>query len=1647
MSAKLHIAGIPSSTTKEELNHLLSRWSTRIQWRSCHAPAKGFLSIEVELDSEEAAINAAEALNRIGLNGVALRAGVIGASYKQTIRTLALQNDTRLEMPVVPRSSGDLHAESVPARSWSPPVERNEVPQFRLNGKVYLGELPCERAVVRVAQPESAPVRSTATNSDLCAASATRAVARNAVIDLQNLDRLCPTLIAPLAAYVQEIIRLQRAPEISPSDLRGMIEKLSRFFVVVFCSALTEKDRQSEALRRYISGFNESRATLLDAGAGQAVQIAGRLVREIDGRGSPPWISRALNWWKDTDQILTDINRKCNPGLHVSLADSEVTIRPLLAGLNEQLSALGSLRLALFAIHGQEHVILIGSSSQDWEPIKHIAGDDEICLSPFLTVLPNEKCLLVFQGRNREGPGYQFLKLGGGQPLRVGGFPIARSDRELSDTIDKRFPISQWQRRFAAFDNWKANSEAIWNSQDYGFNDLREQFPRKLYGRNRDLSNIRNFVNQDVKKLHLISIEGPQDIGKSAIMWTLSNGFPLRYSASYFFRERDRRCSLQSFVDAISIAFGKRFHVPIKHTSLDDLLSQLVELCKKSGASQNTRQAPLIFVDGLDVLRSQRPADLVKLLDAMRTFQDITWVCGTQPIPEVSQLLGEATACRVRYTLAPLSIESREQFLREELKKMSHPLSDSDTWIKEVAEKPDAGLPQFIRAVLDGLRTCPDYRDPREVPRYLDEHWNRSIDRLRQNFLVLRIFALLSVALAPLGIRDIAQIIGEQEVGTIRDAIEGFRGYFEEKEEGWSITPPSLRQFARTCKVGDIRIARASAARELIAWALEWQNHETSYPLEFLPDHLDEENHREQLRRLAFRDDFLAQQRVRFPHSPSLPIRTLHLALKATIRDQLFQQMFALALRCAEETTDASRVDLLAREFRQLNFLRVSHAAELLDEEQEQTLWKLLASICAMRSGDTAAARQIASQVRIRRSGSGAHEKYERPIAVLLGILESAAAEQGLKFETIVSNLAEKLLGINGIQAFFSSLAAVNNIEEFESLLPSSEPQRLRAVRGLANALARRKLANELISLAEGERTDDVLVTGAVACAGVGEFALAERLSRRISSPSRGRVASVTIAAEASLMGCSSQQTAVWLEAALRNPVVCLDGQSCTQLYALITTLAGAEENASNMHTVTAMLTQLGIIQAKYGIEGDSLLRRAEQQASLPHEMRQVLRSYYRLGLHDDIRRVSDSLRYSERLYALAESNESELQSAIEGSGGWANLSGHIAYTLVSTLARNGSLDCATEALVSISTGLHSHKAAMASLWGRPRILGEIAALLYSRGRVDEAVDTLHATTDGLRVLPKGEWDRDRIYGLLNLASAWLRVGGTEKYEAAALLTTAAELVMESRHLRLKRRDTVVEILAEIWSLKRKNGFLDPSGVLKIAFEIAGQGDLLQKVKSLNAIARRQVVVDGPSAAHDTLQEAMIAARQLGAVEIARVLLASAQCGLAASLDIGPGLQSQLETDIYSRPLWHRALVELRCHDNPERADQLLDGIKNVDERARAARNVAKAYVANGNIEAASRVVEQKIGCMRSQLLPDVAEAIAEYCLTHPMLQETARAALENLLLDSACYLDGTYRVLAAILRSNAFNCHDNDLVNLADTMKAQQQSAVGKLK
>lgn len=1469
--------------------------------------------------------------------------------------------------------------------------------------------------------------------------------------ELASVLRITPKIVAPLAAYIDHLIAAQQQPVISHSTVRSEIERIARFFVHVFYSAIREREISDDSKRKLADYF-------WAASAGQAARLASDL-GQIVGKTNYRFLHQGARWWLEKQRLFLELIQLCNDAIHFGASQFDEKMRLRLPNLNAALAQFDRLGwILLCARPGSPMVVLNGATHDTWIRYQGEIPAESVSLSPFLVFRDAENRLDVFQNRvgNRTHT-YNLLRIG---DLPAPGKDFARvtASNNLASEIERSCPFDDWSREFETLDHWKIESEGTWSTGRYDFSDLTDQSPQRLYGRDDELAIVKGMIaNVQSGQPGVFLLLGQQGVGKSALMWKLLEGFRSTHAVvPFFFQDRDPRCHAESFCQAAAIAIARYKNIALHTESAEARFREAVLTDPRVRTSLGR---PLLLLDGLDAMSQPGAEDLGRLFEMIKSVagKSVSWICASQPFPELLAFARNHDNVTV-FEVPPLKLEARRAFLRGELQANAAQISNFDLWgltsdkfVDGVASQPDAGLPFYLRAVLDSAIKL-GYRNPEEIPPTIVETWQQTIRRLQHDMIAINLMVLLSVAVAPLGLAEIQQVISGLDATQI-ESILGRHECFTELPAGWSIKRPAFGRYIRETVAIDIRVLRSEANKNLVRWASNWNAHKNRYALEYLPRHL--ENDPEALRRLAFDDAFLEAQREQFPKRPELPRDTIHQALIAAKKSDSIEGTLQLALRHADYVSRMSRTATLADEFRSANYGYVFHLATLLDEEQEQLLWKLLALAGVLYANNKDAIEEIVAQMRLTEYRRGVQRKYEIAAAILLGIVATAASESGTDLGDLIVGTAAKMLSGRGMRIFFESLGKIADVSAYVQLLPSFGKPRLQGVTALAEAVGRQHVMPELSRLLGEPFHDEIRLHGALGLIANGDFKAAANFALPIRADDNRRLALSSVAAGLAVQGVPAGElghSLVILErywnAAADDDVgehSVADVGEVDQSAASLLLIQRRAFEIDDILSATQIVSKLGVVQWKL-ISSEDLLQRVEANAQNAGIYRdwvlfELCRTYMSLKRWDDVERVSNQMSATMQVHARPEllagriTDSTSLREILKEH----RLSIGTGSELAARLSRNGHVEGAMHVSLEILLALHSVKAEQPSLWGRPRVLGEFAAMLHCIGKTDVAHAYFEAAQRCLDNLSSREWRLNRIFALIDLADA--ASSALEAAPAAAeaitdridfCLSEARRAAIKLRHSKQLRSDMFADILGTIWEIRYRFNVGEPSAELDQAFKAAREEpSLTVRISALVEIARHQAKCGKKADSHETLWQCQQAIRGVG-VDKARVLLGRSLCGDIDGLDVEiENSLNVLQGD--ARYITYRAEVErcLQLHDF-EAADVALAKITDVSIRSHAARSIARKYAEQGNFLQALVTVRDKIVASRSDLIPDVAEAIASYAGMHPESKPDARRILLDLMLETAPYLDGTYRLIAAIIRSRAFDLEDATIQELA---------------
>jgi hypothetical protein len=1394
---------------------------------------------------------------------------------------------------------------------------------------------------------------------------------------------------------------------------RATFVQILRFFLWFFYAALRQQGGGiPPKLRDVLSGVSGSMSTFYYHTHGQLVGLVRAVVAELEQHAADDFVCSALEWWHRNQDVFEKFARLRNQikSERITETDASAQLDQILPRLDKAYLAIESLGLALVT---------------DTTP-----PNDAIAMSPVIIFRPELDAFDVFV--ERHGSKFTYRRYASATVI------IIEPEAALVAALHDFCPEDEWAKASQDLKRWNAWARNRYETSNLDFSDLRPALDVTLIGRDDDLAAIEQLVASNSATL----IEGPQGIGKSALMWTFAKQIQGRASLSYFFRERDERCSLRHFQEAAAIRIARSLGITI---AASEPGMQFREAITALAGAGEIAKLFVFVVDGLDELHADAPRELWALLDLMgSTPPSITWVCATRPrvltAParerfKVHSLHGLTPTAR--YALLRGLLEAR----RDEIGADADVLL-SEEWLQRVLVNADAPLPLYLREVVESVCRYSDYRDVDAVPPTLAEHWDRTVDRIRGP-LALEVAALLAIAYAPLGSAELQEIM---PLLTDRlDAILKIDTGFTQDAGGWSIAPMAFRHHILCAPRMEIERGRAIDA--LLTWAKRWDQTASSYPLRFLPRHLHHshdmapqsarvsarsENHR-LLRELAIDETFLRTQTERTGEWPELPFETVERALRSAREDGLIAEALGLAYRHARTVAREEPAKRVADEIRAKHYTAAATLAALVEEEQEQALWKLLAATAALINGRTDTAVEIA-RFRLSSQSRGRQSEYEEVAAVLLGLAATACMKAGLDLVPTIRDTAAGLLGDLGRHSFFQALGVATQIDKLLPLLPPEHrasdtarrgSRRTSAMKFLAHLLGRQRSVPALLMLARDHPqaiADDLLVEGATGLAEAGPFMTAVDIALKIRSDNERRRALLHIAAEIAAGGGSGADLLAVLQIALERWSLPSRGVAASDLSDAIEQLTVAANAIWHPRIRTELQSLLAVVAGMNGGDVAPLLDLDPDPATVRPDndtRHYTVEALIRLQRLDEATRVAESM--PENSLAFAEITAAEIgASGIDPSRRRARR--HPTCLAAALLGRAGNVDAACQMLIDYLVSSRPTKAKQPWTWGRPRVLGEIAGALVSLG--EESGDHWFAVADRqINVVSSRGWQQDRAWSYLNLAQARLRVAAADTAVAAGLLHKSFLIATQGKF----KKEMIAEILSEVWLLMKRFNLPDADRMLEHAKDAARNGPILAMIDGLCEIARRQTAAGDVEAARATLSEARDRVTKTGSREgRPHLLKGSARSGALSAEELN-NLKWEIvdATQFYSkaRPLAHRAEVE-RCLALGDfaSAESALDIFDESDERAKAARSIAETYATAGRYDDALRVVNALIGARRGERLPDVADALVAHVLANESYRPAARQVLLELLVATSRHLDGTYRLISAIIASRAFD-------------------------
>jgi tetratricopeptide (TPR) repeat protein len=544
----------------------------------------------------------------------------------------------------------------------------------------------------------------------------------------------------------------------------------------------------------------------------------------------------------------------------------------------------------------------------------------------------------------------------------------AFSQQQFREAFNELFPLSEWRRKLEQ----QQAARTEWEQEGYHFRDLIDILTEELYGREEQIADVKQWLQQHRELGGVLWIEGKPGAGKSALMAKLAKdlqGDSRAVLIPFFFRSGDHRCGADRFYRAACLRLAEQLRITFErkpNQRYADLFSEVMQ--RVSDALPNDKTV-IFLLDGLDEGVRHEP-ELPKIPLRYQSPR-VVWICAGRREESLRALWNNEKTQKLwgDGELPPLTHDDIRAWLQNELERLRYELFELDRldgdelrnkFIEELTLRSE-GLPLYVRMVIEDLKTRQfTVWDGNRLPQGLEQYYDHLLERLGAGDVgrvLTEVLTLLSWAQEPLAQQTIIDILVQtrsapqsgqfvHEFSQLVNKVLEFghttlvQRTTPEGEWGWTLYHDSFREFLRTSE--RVKMTRRDMQHALLTWCAQWQTHKSPYALRHYAEHLREANEVAQLYALARDEAFAHAQGEVIPHDPDLPRQTAALALQAAIKTEdapVMAEMLLLHARRVE--TVESPLDAL----RAGNPQRALKIAERILKEQDYqigTLWLLL---------------------------------------------------------------------------------------------------------------------------------------------------------------------------------------------------------------------------------------------------------------------------------------------------------------------------------------------------------------------------------------------------------------------------------------------------------------------------------------------------------------------------------------------------------------------------------------------------------------------------------------------------------------------------------------------------------------------------------
>jgi tetratricopeptide (TPR) repeat protein len=1252
---------------------------------------------------------------------------------------------------------------------------------------------------------------------------------------LMGLCRELPTPIAiPIAEFLKEVARKEnKRPFIALWRMVDAAELTTRFFAIIALADIKRQRKEFPEELRKILAQQLSRPSF-----GSWREIAESALRVL---GNSCFVAELPKFWKERWRpLLGSGNEKPEDALialrnllaHSAILPEEEARRLLEAHqtrFEQTLQGLDFLRnyllVASLVVNNRSSVFRLQGlpDPEEWKlpeedpsALPQLPSKEVCLLSPdrknFLSLVPLHlyNPILVC----REERGFKFEEVDKASPMlylrynehrRILEFTalsqrhsFAQFSGEIWEAFNQLFPLEEWRKEM---EQQKAR-ESEWARWGYDFADVIDDLTQRLYGRERHLTDVKNWLKSHRQSGGILWVSGSPGVGKSALMAKLAKdlqGDKNLVVVPFFFRRGDHRCSADHFYRAFALKLSETFRFPLQEKPdqpKSDLFAEA--MMKVQENLQGSEKSVVFILDGLDEVVGQNP-EIVKLPFRF-LMPKIVWICASRKDEQLRELWGSEKVEKLWSdgNLPPLSKDDIRAWLQDELGRLRYELMKRDErteeglrnrFIERLTERSE-GLPLYVQMVIEDIEAGRwSLNDEDKLPQGLQNYYENLLKRLNISDVgrtITEIVSILCWAKEPMTEKTLAQVVQKLHKTDWSEKVQNALTFGHvmleqrktpENDWGWALYHDSFRQ--HLLQTTTIEGTRKEALDALMRWCGEWKQHESPYALRHLAEHLYDLKRHNELMELARDEEFERVQERVLPNEPDLPRKTVALALDAAIELENPELMAEMLLR------HAGKVERIETPMQALRQESLERAIRLAVQKMERdyrigTLWLLLLSWSCRQKGDVEGSEKCLQEItqwwQGKSLGRLSYWQSEMAVSLLSGLEGEKAAEVALT-----------VLGDKGLRELAGKWAKAGRIEEALKVAERIVYARERswALKEIAKAMAEagmteeaRRVFEEALKVAEwigdAEVRSKALREIAEAMAKVGRFEETLKVAEGIED-ARWRSEALSLIAEAMTEAGRFEEAlevAEWIEVAWwRSKALSLIAKAMAEAGRFEGALKVAEwiEDAWRRSWALSLIAKAMAEAGRF--EGAlEVAEEIEDEWRRSWALREIAEAMAKAGMNEGARRVfEEALKLAEGIEDARERSKvlREIAEAMAKAGRFEEAL-KATEGIVDAEKRSQVLKKIAEAMAKAGRFEEALKVAerIVVAWLRSWALSEIAETMAEAGMKEEA---RRVFKEALKAAERIEYARVRSKALSLIAEAMAKAGMMEEAFEEAL--------------------------------------------------------------------------------------------------------------------------------------------------------------------------------------------------------------------------------------------------------------------------------------